>query len=635
MEYKISGKLIVRQESDGKISFLGLDSEDGGRSSQNLLLSPIAIQGIFKDTEEAAVCFDAELFMENEQIILSVSNTGKQEVCDMSIVLEFDPLYAAISLFSSSKEYRHKLPSPWLVVAPDYGHFKIEAVGGGDWTATLRGWRGGADRHASPDGYDILLRGDDLIAATGLKNNYYKGALRLELCSKSGLQGGDSMRFSLSVPKWKKPDGIADADWGKIRRACLCLWQPCSTWAGESKTHILANNVLSDPASCSLWYYSALMHFVREAVEGFDVTGLLKHSLEYYANNFINPTGTMNAFGRHDIYVCTNAHFLVAAWDYFCISGDAGWFETNIDKLNIAADYLLRRDIDGDGIIESLGSGNAYSLRHPDRADVWWEMINFNWKNTWTNIHAYRAFLCFSEILEACGRHKAAQRYKTAAAKIKKEFFPLFYNADTGMIASWISLDGEMHDYGYICINSLAVAYGLAPKEKQAAIMDALLYKLEKTGYCAYHLGVPLNLVPIPLRDRIQPDIDAHGEPNPEITALHKIAGEDGIGDFGEIVYNGSISPCQTWPFILALQIVGYHGKADMILEKMLDTAQKGGFQNGILNIGYAGAEHLRWDGKTCGYEGYLADMWVFLCGVFTRDKSMQKRFLGPVWHDE
>jgi hypothetical protein len=63
----------------------------------------------------------------------------------------------------------------------------------------------------------------------------------------------------------------------------------------------------------------------------------------------------------------------------------------------------------------------------------------------------------------------------------------------------------------------------------------------------------------------------------------------------------------------------------------MIDTAAGGGFQNGILNIGFAGAEHLQWNGKSCGYEGYLADMWVFLSCAFTRDKTLRDDFLGPV----
>jgi hypothetical protein len=35
--------------------------------------------------------------------------------------------------------------------------------------------------------------------------------------------------------------------------------------------------------------------------------------------------------------------------------------------------------------------------------------------------------------------------------------------------------------------------------------------------------------------------------------------------------------------------------------------ANGGGFQNGVINMGPGGAEFMDWNGKPCGYEGYLA----------------------------
>jgi len=339
----------------------------------------------------------------------------------------------------------------------------------------------------------------------------------------------------------------------------------------------------------------------------------------------------MTAFGKHDIYISTNAHFLIACWDYWKSSKDIEWFKSNIEKLNIIANYLIDRDIDNDGIIESYGSGNAKTLRDPNRADVWWEMVNINWKNPWTNAHAYRAFLCFAQILDACKKPGGANRYRKAAERIKQEYYKLFYNPETGWICSWISLDGNMHDYCYVPINSIAIAYGLVPREEGEKILLKIMQKINDIGFNSYRLGVPLNLIPVHPDDRIQPSISADGIENEIHAETLRAAGEDGSSDFGKHVYNGSIAACQTWHYLLALQEMGLNYEADRILGLMIDTANKGEFQNGIVNRGYGGAEHLRWDGKTCGYEGYLADHWVFLTAAFTRDKYFRELLLGPL----
>jgi hypothetical protein len=104
---------------------------------------------------------------------------------------------------------------------------------------------------------------------------------------------------------------------------------------------------------------------------------------------------------------------------------------------------------------------------------------------------------------------------------------------------------------------------------------------------------------------------------------------DDGTASFGKVAYNGIISPAQTFPYLLGLQAAGLDAEADRILEAMVRTAEAGGFQNGVVNEGWAGAEHRRWDGGTAGYEGYLADNWVFLLACLTREPELRAKYLG------
>ena len=56
----------------------------------------------------------------------------------------------------------------------------------------------------------------------------------------------------------------------------------------------------------------------------------------------------------YDMYVSTGPSVLISAWDYWTISHDKPWLEKRIQELHLIADYLLRRDIDNDGLIESI-----------------------------------------------------------------------------------------------------------------------------------------------------------------------------------------------------------------------------------------------------------------------------------------
>ena len=621
-KFNLMGKLHIGQTGNN-LSWLSMDSENGERISENLFIKPSELLG------EGSLSLSVE--SKGDALLLTIENCGTSAVNNPGISLFFDPLITAAVLLPAALGNGSETLPPWMLLAPDYGYARIEPLQDG-WTARITGKRGGGTPIDTPrhEGISPALRGDDWIRAAELKT-YTRGELNIIFTFKGSLESGGRAFLCLSVPELNRPPEIDEKTWKRIRRAYLNMWQPANDWGGEKTSMVLANNVLSDPASVSLWYYSAPMHFLREPLDGIDVTVLLRHSLDFYVNNYCSPIGHMIGFGMHDLYVFTNAAFLISVWDYFKLTSDFEWLRKNIEKLNNVANYLIRRDVDGDGIIESYGSGNRGTLRDPDRADVWWEMVNLNWKNSYLNVLSYRAFLCFSEILEACGYKKGAARFKEAAGKIKARFFELFYNPKTGLIASWISLDGEVHDYAYTPINGMAVAYGLVPSENAKDVMLKALDLMKKIGFDSFHLGVPLNLIPVHPSDRIQPALNPDGEDTGWGLLNIISGGEDGSADMGKRIYNGSTSSAQTWHFLLGLQRAGLTDEADKILNAMIETAYGGGFQNGIVNIGYAGAEHLNWDGTTCGYEGYLAEMWVFLTAAFTKNPDSMKKMLGPV----
>ena len=111
---------------------------------------------------------------------------------------------------------------------------------------------------------------------------------------------------------------------------------------------------------------------------------------------------------------------------------------------------------------------------------------------------------------------------------------------------------------------------------------------------------------------------------------------EDGSDTFG-IYLNGGCLVCSTIHFLAAHYVLGENDKADRILRAMLQRQARGvfpnggGFQNGIVNRDPFGAEFFNWDGKTCGYEGYLVYSFTFPQAILLRQAEYRARLYRPL----
>ena len=137
---------------------------------------------------------------------------------------------------------------------------------------------------------------------------------------------------------------------------------------------------------------------------------------------------------------------------------------------------------------------------------------------------------------------------------------------------------------------------------------------MQEAGFSRFDLGIPSTLVPIRRGDYLLPD--AAGCPKRE----------DGSDTFG-FYMNGGISAGQALHFMMAHYVVGEGRVADRILRAMLARQSQGGFQNGVVNEYPKGIDWTTWDGKPCGYEGYLSDTYRWLQAVLLRDPAFRERF--------
>lgn len=634
-------------DASKKLTFLGLDSEGGKKTETNLLSGPVNIKwdgcageetkweknpdgkyiSFFNDSNGKSQ-LRWTITANREELTWDVLNSGKEPIRNLKIEIPVNALMAAAVLIPSKIDSDNHGLGPWLLVVPDFGQLLISSESDIEITGINNGIRGGGSNAVST-GIDPHLRGQAWLSASGIKD-YIPGKLSLQFCSDTILLPGAKITLRIKQPELSEPEGIQKDVWNKIRRPYLNNWQPCGTWAGPKKEMVLSNNVLSDPASISLWFYSDPMLYWHNPAEGIEMVNLLKHSLDYYLDNEVSAQGHVNAFGKmYDMYVSCGGSLIISSWDYYKLSDDKIWLENRIRILHLIADYLLRRDIDKDGLIESINSGNAGTLRDPERADIWFEMMNFGYKNSWTNLISYRAFLCLAELLDEAGQHDGANYYRGKGALLREAFKKKFISPSNGWFVSWISLDGQVHDYCHTFINGMAVAYGIVPPDEGRKILEKVVTKSKTIGFNNWQLGIPANLIPCRKEDMIGPRIGIDGKPVKNDFYWPDDLTEEAA--FGNRYTDGTIHPPLVWPYLLGLQVAGLNEEADRILNAMIKSAQDGLFQNGIVNVGYGGAEHFYANGSTCGYEGYLPESFNFLMACFTRSPEMRKKILSPL----
>jgi hypothetical protein len=561
---------IDQTAASSTITHLSWDTEGGARADRNLLREPITAVRAQSDQTGGFSLTTA---------------TG-------NLRLPFNPVVASTTIIPARWHDDGTFELPAILNAPDFGPLVVTQVDGPAFRGRFEGDR--KQKHA-----DVLLKAS----------------------------GPGTLQFQpLLLPA---PAGLTDARyWPLARRGWLNAIQPTSRWGEQNRPFsapagMLGNNVISDPASCSLWFYADQAFFIPEPVPGVNLMSLVRRTIDYWIDTKMikdasgAETGELICYWDYAHFLDANAGPLIAAWAYVEATGDRDWLIRKIGRLEKVADFLLSRDIDHDGLIEATQSGNLYTLKQPKRSCAWWDAVNCGHKDAYTNALCYRAFRCLADLETQLGRTPQAARYTTAADRLKAAFFPSLYNEKTGLLGWWRSEDGTLHDYAAPTICALAIDYGLVPTDAARAMLDRLWQKMEEVQFTRLDLGLPTNLVPLHPGAYLQPAYGAPKQP-------------DGRDTFG-IYMNGGISAGHSLHFIAAHYQVGDTARGDRVLEAMLPRQFRGEFQNGVQDQASKGIDWTTWDGQPSGYEGYLADSFRFLQAVLMREPALRMKLLRPV----
>jgi hypothetical protein len=618
---------VVRVETHASlpsITALSWDTEGGDRAKMNLLRKDstvtISIQaaGEWKRAADlptrverlgesgtryrVTVAPDAELAWEiapsGDQLTmrLSVTGAGAKAIQGLEMLFPFDPRAAATTVFPAEWRDDGSLSLPAVISAPDFGQMLLTA---------------------SPPGVNGRLVGSRA-------DHWLDFTLDLPVP-----EPGKTTMLTFKPTRLPDPPGLTDKQmWRMGRRGWFNIFEPAAQWGDQGNPFsapagVLANNVLSDPVSCLLSMFGDQALLTPSFSKEIRIPDLVRRTVDWWLTKRTKPSGEVYAYWAYADMLDANAGPIIAAWDYVEASRDHKWLTSRIDLLELVADYLIKRDIDDDGLIESTHSGNYGTLKDPQRADSAYDTINSGHKNAYSNALAYRAFRCMADLEKQLRRPRQSEKYARRADSLKAKYVSTFLNPKTGWLVWWKSEDGEMHDLAAPMISSLAICYGLVSPEQGRPMMNKLWAKMERAGFKRLDLGVPLTLVPVRRGDYLA---GVMGTPTKE----------DGSDTFGHYL-NGGCMVSDAVYFITAMHIVGEPAKGDKVLDAMLQRQEKGvfpnggGFQNGVINKYPEGAEFYTWDGETTGYEGHLTYSFTFVQAILLREPAFRARLFRPM----
>ncbi len=533
---------------------------------------------------------------------LSLVGPASEQLEGLEMLFPFDPHITPTTVLPSQWAEDGVMSLPAVISAPDFGQLLLADSQGRRLPARLVGSR--SDKTV------------DLCVELPVPGAAGAG------CEPDG--SSTVCQLSLTPVRLPPPPGLHDtARWEQARRGWFGAIQPSAQWGEQNRPFsapagILGNNVISDPASCSLWFYADQIFWTPQMTPDISAAMLVRRSIDWWLTQRVRETGEVVCYWDFGNFLDANAGPLIAAWDYVEASGDVAWLERRMERLEFIAEFLARRDTDGDGLVEAVQSGNRGTLQQPGRSCAWWDALNCGHKDGYTNALIYRAWRCLADLETRLGRHEQATRYQTLADRLKEAYARTLFNPATGWLAWWKSEDGELHDYASPIVNGLAIEYGLVQPEPGRVILDRLWAKIDEVGFQRFDLGIPPMLVPVLRSDYLQPD--AIGIPQRE-------DGTDTVGHY----MNGGITAGQTLHFLAAHYVVGRPERADRVLDAMLTRQAEGKFQNGVQDAGGQGIDWTDWSGNATGYEGYLADSFRFLQAVLLREPAMRARYYRPL----
>lgn len=235
-----------------------------------------------------------------------------------------------------------------------------------------------------------------------------------------------------------------------------------------------------------------------------------KQCLDYYRDNAIQPDGRVLsrwAYTDEDAMAGTatpkgfyeaqwgylldsNPDFVTNVSDLYNQSGDINWVRKFKQPCEKALEYLLKRDTNGNHLVEMMTNSHAEK-----RGSDWIDIIWASYENAFVNAKLYYALTLWSDIEKQLGDAEKSGYYSTYASELKTSFNKPtqsggFWDEKNKWYVHWLDKDKSVHGNNLVIpVNFMAITYGICDDEqRKKAILDKVEEQMQKEKLFAWPL---------------------------------------------------------------------------------------------------------------------------------------------------
>jgi hypothetical protein len=173
-------------------------------------------------------------------------------------------------------------------------------------------------------------------------------------------------------------------------------------------------------------------------------------------------------------------------------TGNKAWVKTHQRSCEKALDWIIKRDSDGDGLVEMMT--DSYKEK---RGSDWIDIIWAAYENAFVNAKLYFALVKWADVEKQLGNHSKAKQYTNFAAKLKESFNKStgeggLWDKEKACYIHWRDKDNSIHGNNMVTpVNFMAIAYGLCDDTtRRNHILDEIEGQMQKEKLFFW----PLNL---------------------------------------------------------------------------------------------------------------------------------------------
>ncbi|SDP91288.1 hypothetical protein SAMN05428975_3544 [Mucilaginibacter sp. OK268] len=182
------------------------------------------------------------------------------------------------------------------------------------------------------------------------------------------------------------------------------------------------------------------------------------------------------------ILMDSNPDFVTNVAELYDMTGDQKWVKTHQLSCEKALDWILKRDSNGNGLVEMMTDVTGQK-----RSSDWIDIIWASYENAFVNAKLYHALVKWATVERLLHNSVKAGQYEAFATKLKASFNKPttrggFWDEEKNCYVHWRDKDNTIHGRNMVTpVNFMAIAYGICEDHtRQKFILDNIEVQMQR-----------------------------------------------------------------------------------------------------------------------------------------------------------